>query len=195
MDHYSVIHYVYQLFYSRVYGNSSYVFKPTERMEKMILKFLSMVDNKYKLETIGVNFIVSYFTFQFNYWDGLELNNYSKRIDLSFIIGEKAFDRWVNRNQNFDWTISESKFLKKNKISISQIKNFFKESDYNVVNKFEEIEKKRFFATDKGFLNCIEKTTLYNNKSGLCLSCNFKDDCKKLLSNNYPVLYKNRIKK
>lgn len=189
VDHYSVVHYLYELFYKKKYGNEKYLFKPTSAYLKLIDKFLSKLDKKYNIDSIGVNFLLNYFIFQFEYWDNLTISTFSERINLQMILGDKALDRFYNRNSNFDYKFYESKFIIKNDISLSKIKDHFKEQENNLTIKFEEKEKKRFHGTDRGFLNCIEKTTLFNHFSSLCVVCKFKVDCKILLNNNYKNIY------
>lgn len=188
-DHYSMIHYLYELFYRKVYGNDKYIFKPTFKAENHISLFLNLLNSRYKLETIGINFLTTYFVFQFDYWTKLEIKTFSERIHLQFIIGGKAFDRWLTRNVIFDWTIYQSAFLKTYNISTSEIKDFFKEENFSILNKAEELEKSRFYNTDRGFLNCITNTSLFYHRSPLCATCNNKIDCKKLLKENYLQIF------
>ena len=194
-DHYSIVHYLYQLFYQKMYGNDDYVFNPSEQALKQINKFLVLLNERYKLETIGVNFLITYFVFQFDYWNKCEIKektNWSNRIQLTGIIGDKAFVRWNTRDINFDWTMYQSEFLRKYKIITREIKDFFKEEKTLITNIAEELEKKRFYQTDRGFLNCIQTTTLYNHHSKLCILCKSKVDCKTMLKTNYPKIYEIR---
>lgn len=188
VDHYSIIHYLYTYFYSKIYNNSNYKFEPSSKSLESISKFLNLLDAKYKLECIGIHFLSMYFLFQFDYWSKLDIKAFNNKIQLNFIIGKKAFERYINRDSNFDYQIYESHLL--NVISLNEIKNFFIEDTYlNKLNKFEEIEKNRFYNTDKGFLNCIQHTTLYYHISSHCIACKFKINCKDLLKNNYYNIY------
>lgn len=192
VDHYSIIHYLYQLFYRKVYGNEKYIFNPTEAATKHLDKFVILLNEKYNLQCVGINFLITYFVFQFDYWTKLEIkqkSNWSDKIQLSYIIGDKAFVRWMIRDMNFDWTIHQSDFLKKYQISTQEIKDFFKDEKTSLLNKAEEIEKKRFYNTERHFLNCVEKTTLYNHHSPLCIICKNKIDCKIMLQSNYENIY------
>lgn len=191
-DHYVMIVQLYTIFYSKIYKNDKYVFVPSEKAEKQIYKFIEFLKSKYGLESIGVNFLITYFVFQFGYWLKLELeekSNFSDRIQLPFIIGNKAIERWQNRNVNFDWTLYQSNFVQQYKISTSQIKDLFKHDQVNITNLAEEKEKKKFFNADKGLLHCIDRTTLFNNRSAICITCKNKDVCKQLLKDNYLHIY------
>lgn len=188
-DHYSMIHYLYQLFYRKFYGNYKYNFEPTENMEKHIVKFLELMDKKYLLESIGINFLLNYFIFQFDYWSKLTIKTYAERIQLNFIIGKAAVDRWKKRDIKFDYKILRSDIIQKYNININEIIQFFKEEELNQLNKSEELNKKRFYNTNKGFLICLTTTTLYYHKSSLCLTCKFKDECKRNLELKFNNIY------
>ena len=56
----------------------------------------------------------------------------------------------------------------------------------------EEKAKAAFYGANKGFAWCIVNTTLYHHRSPWCATCKFKEQCKKLLGKNYPLVYKIR---
>lgn len=56
----------------------------------------------------------------------------------------------------------------------------------------EEKAKVAFYGANKGFAWCIVNTTLYHHRSPWCATCKFKEQCKKLLGKNYPLVYKIR---
>lgn len=192
-DHLSMIHYLYQHFYRKLYGNQKYKFDPSPAMEKQMIDFINLLDKKYKIQRIGIHFLINYFIYFFDFWTKakrVELKHYSNRIQLNFIIGKKAFnERWLTRDQRFDYKILTSDFVKKYKIEINEITMFWKEGNSDPLNKSEELKKKRFYNTFIGFVYCIEATTLYNHKSSLCLTCKFKDDCIKILEKKFNKLY------
>lgn len=207
MDHYSIIHYLFQLFYRKctdksfgVYNRDKkkkkpFVFKPTEKELVTISNFIKLLDKHYGLDSIGLNFLITYFVFHFdslNFRTGSSFKFKNSTVTIQFVVGKKAFQKWLDRDQNFDWSIKTSEFLFENNISLSQIKDFFQTENFVFLNKSEEIAKQLFFNTDRGFLYCIERTTLYTHKSKNCLTCSFKDDCKKLLKLNYPNIHKAR---
>jgi hypothetical protein len=179
----------YESFYKKKYGNNSYKFKPTPQAEKEIEKYLSFFDSRYKLISLGSDFLFRYFSFQFKRVDGLVLKRFSSKdksgkIQIYDIIGRKAIEYWLTRDINFDFIIENSVIVSKKLIPT--------ENTITATSRSEEIEKKRFFNTDRGILNCIEKTTLYNNKSSNCLLCNHKKSCKVILEKNHINIYKSR---
>jgi len=182
----------YELFYSQKYGNKEYKFQPTEKASKEIDKFLLHFDNKYQLITLGRSFLIRYFTFQFNRVKDQSFKRFASkdvagRIQIYDIIGRKAIEYFENRDTKFDYLIEgKVPLLNNNEIDENDsLLYFFK-------NKAEEIEKQRFFNTDKGLLNCIERTSLFDHRSKNCIICNHKKDCKILLEKNYNSIYLDR---
>jgi hypothetical protein len=178
---------MYEHFYSRKYGNQSYKFKPTEKANEEIDKFLNYLDKKYNIISLGNKFLTTYFVFQFKRIDGQVFKRYSSKdkagkIQIYDIIGRKAIEYFNNRDINFDYTIDTN-------ISILEVLNDHKEQSLSLS---EEIEKRRFDDSDRRFINCIERTSLYNNRSPTCCLCSFKRDCKKILQKAYNNIYINR---
>ena len=44
--------------------------------------------------------------------------------------------------------------------------------------EFREYEKKRFYNTDEGFINCLELGLKFSFKSLNCIVCNYRNKCK-----------------
>ncbi len=175
----------YQHFYIKKYGNDSYVFKPSTKALVQIEAFLINLHSEYKLETLGPVFLSRYFSFQFKRIEGQNFKRFSSvkgddgKVQIYDIIGKKAYEYWINRDKEFDFTM---------KLNLNLIIN----KHIDTLSKAEEIEKKRFFNTDTGIANCLMRTTLYNHKSTSCILCIHKLDCKKILKVNYPQIYKHR---
>lgn len=181
--------YNYELLYREKYGNEKYIFKPTPRAEQEISNFLLFFDKRYKLITLGKDFLFRYFNFQFRRVDGLILKRFSSKdksgkIQIYDIIGKKAIEYWLTRDVNFDFITEIDAVISKQTI--------IGEETVSSTNKHEELEKKRFHNTNRGFLNCVEKTSLFNHKSTNCVLCIFKNTCKSVLEKNYMKIYKNR---
>lgn len=173
---------LYELYYAKKYSNTSYKFKPTLKAEQTIEKFISYLDNKYKLICIGEHFLTKFFNFQFLRVKDQKFKRFASkdvagRIQIYDIVGGKAIQYWEKRNIEFDFIIDPyiHAHIELPEISIS-----------------EEIEKKRFYNSELGLSNCLEKTSLYNHKSQLCILCKHKISCKDLLKNNYSQIYKSR---
>lgn len=63
---------------------------------------------------------------------------------------------------------------------------------YLSVRKSEENLKQEFHNTKRGMTWCIANTSLFFHKSSLCASCIYKVDCKQILKDNFPKVYKLR---
>lgn len=188
----SFIERLYEHFYRKIYSNPNYIYLPSDRGEKYISSFIELLDKKYKIQSIGREFLIKYFLFQFNYWYELDINSFNKRVNIQYIIGKKAFKRWIDRDVSYDWSILQSFVIPTLNIQSIPLPKLY-EKVYERLSKSEEVEKKRWINTTRGFLNCIENTTLYKKNSGECLVCKFKVECKKILRRNYPIIYKNRF--
>jgi hypothetical protein len=108
------------------------------------------------------------------------------------IASDKGFERWQKYSL---WYKKKLYVAEKKKVSkkLHKKKEVYSSLKYlDKTTKFEEKEKERFFNTLKGFLYCIENTTLYNKRSNFCEECKFKKYCKKKLKDEYRVLYRFR---
>lgn len=175
---------VFQYFYIKKYGNKKTPSK-TETTKNYCKTFIGLLDKQYSINGIGKTFLWEYFLFQFDYWDGLTLNgNHSDKISLSYIIGKKAFLRYVDRNRDYDWLTENYKIINKLGLSKSDIDKYFEPVKYNMVDRSNEL-RKMYYNTDRGFATCIEFTSLFVPSCTLCILCNYKAECKELQRVNY----------
>lgn len=144
---------------------------------------------KQNQKELSIRWVTTYIGFQFYYWSQKETRSNNKRYPLSWIFGKKATERFDQRNdiERFytDKFNNDLGFL-----TGEQYENHF--FDNTVINKHEESIKKTNFNTAHGFINCIDQTTLHNPRSPLCMRCKYSMQCKRLLSNNYPLIYEIR---
>lgn len=164
----------------------------TELTDKITDKFLLTLEKKYSLSTLGLNWLWRYLVFQFLYWEDLVIVSFNKKINFSYIFGEKALKRFFDRNSEFDFQLEDNTLLIKYTYSLTQFQSLFNENDkseelYNNPNRLIGLN------TSNGLNNCLMLTTLYNPRDNSCVQCKFKDDCKTLLKLNYPEIYKSRI--
>jgi len=138
----------------------------------------------------GASLLFDYFIFQFEYW--LELKDTwidRGMIPLSWIIGTKALQRWIDRPFR-DLTKARGVM---SEYDLHPIRDEMKPSkDVSEIKSWEELEKRRHYGTDDGLRNCFEATTLYNQKSDLCSQCTNKTACTALLKTEYPLIYAKR---
>lgn len=187
----------YEYFYQRKYQSPKYKFKPTSQALSKINEFIQLLDEKYDLHTLGSNFLINYFVFQFNRVHDQVFKRFAGKdvggkVQIYDIIGKKAFQYWTERDTQFDFILQNSA-NSKIKISIAEIKSLLEEQESRPsILTSEEIEKKRFHNTDRGLVNCIQSTSLFNHQSYYCRMCSFKSVCKNILKTNYSHIYKQR---
>lgn len=183
----SIISY-YEYFIQSI-GYKKYIQKSLSTNEKKIVdNFIKTLQKQYSLPSIGSNFLFRYFAFQFQYYSTLEMR-WGKWIMLPWVIGKKAFKRWEEKKENW-WYWCEL-FLQEKNIRFVEIVD--KETNGIKTNQWVEFEKSRYFNTERGFVNCIDHTALYNPHSLFCMRCSFRKKCKSLLQLNYPSLSKRKI--
>jgi hypothetical protein len=186
----------FKTLYESVCGIDNFQLKMSDSRLKMTLNFIENCKKFNNTTIIGEDYIMSYMEFQFNYWYRVDGKfGKGKSIQLEWIIGIKAWKRWIGRSEkqkkSSDYFVRKdlkSKVKVKRKIKIDPlVKNRFVN-----INDEEEFEKKLFFNSSKGFINCTINTTLYNHKSKICSDCNFKEKCKSELKNRFINVYKIR---
>lgn len=183
----------YEYFYFKKYGGKKYIYPTTSKDEKLIENFLSTLDKEYRLDSLGYNFLWKYFVFQFTYWDELTLQQVSK-IQPNFILGKQAFYRYRDRDSEYDWQITNSKFITKYKVNESALIKIVEKptSQVKQISITDRVFRAQHLNTEYGLAHCLEYTTLYDKRDISCLACKFKKECKELLKRNYPLLYSER---
>lgn len=151
----------------------------------MMNNFVSLVEGRYGLDCVGPFFLFEYFTYQYDYWFHCELGGSTGKFQLSWIIGEKALDRFEER---FIDMVQARAFIRRHGLSQQEFEPV-KKSDPSKLKISEENDKKIFHNTDNGYGLCVEATTLINLKSPWCEECIFQDKCKDQLKRDYPLLY------
>lgn len=189
----------YSYFYKKRYSLSKYDFKSTKTTRSVCNSFLDLVDKEYSLHSVGHTFLWQYFVFQFDYWNKAQLDNkFSDKVVIGWIIGKKAFERWVQRDKEFDWQISAGDFLTKYGFDINELVKIYdlnidrKPVNTNTYDSSKSI-RKQFLNTERGFAICVQQTTLFDPKDLSCIKCNSRVECKELLRVNYPRIFNSRI--
>lgn len=192
---------IFQEYYRQVTLNQDYVFELDKlgRREKCIDKFIDHIDKKYNLHSIGMDFLINFIESGFNlYFDAKHLKYGVKSIQIEWIIGSKAIERYEKirhidnkyfrklRKIRKDIRLKiDDKFRKFSITNVKAIKSLL--TDGNI--DFYEAEKQRYYDTNEGLLWCMTNTTLFNHKSRLCAVCTNRNKCKQILKENYPKLY------
>ena len=180
----------YEYFYQKIYIKPKYIFNPSKTGMKMIENFIKLLDKEFNIKLIGEDFLWSYFIYQFNYWRNAELKSFFGKMQISYIIGQKAFLRYKEDKHNLMWVTEKSEIIERYILRKKDLINNEEKIIYQA--RYEESIKKMHLNTDKGFYFCIENTTLYHPKHKSCMFCKFKNDCKKVLKEKFPKLYEQR---
>lgn len=178
------IEYAYEYFYRKFY-NTNYKFKPSQKVEKCIDEFLNELRKSPTYNTVGYNWLFDYTLFQFHYWSKLDIKLWAGKIQFPFIFGEKAFNRYLERNKDFDGEVVETCVQRK----------IYKPA-FTTMFYTQRIEKEtfQFFVRQKRDLQmCLISTSLFDPNNIDCKRCDYQDSCKELLRVNLPNIYKIRF--
>lgn len=180
----------YQYFYRKRFNSFNYKFKPSEKAEKVIKTFITLLDKHYNLKLVGHSFLYDFFMYQFNYWRDAKIEAFHGKFRIELIIGNKAVDRFNLNERDDHWVIEKSEIISLYGFKKSDLIPQEKPEEYQ--GSYEITIKNKNYNTPTGFFNCIENTTLYNHKHKCCMLCDFKADCKKVLKENFPKIYEQR---
>lgn len=168
----------------------TYNYPYTARSQRICETFLKILSKHYQIESLGLDFLTTYCTYQFNYWKDLTISSYNKQMDISYILGQKAFKRFTDRDQDFDWqTTQQSRTY-----STKELKKSVNLHSDNQSSRYDpdEIYRQQHLNEEIGLSNCITFTSLYSEKSKACQQCQFQQECQLTQKHIYPHIYVNR---
>lgn len=180
----------YTYFYQRRFNSPKYKYRPSERALKIINTFLKLLEKHFGLNMIGEEFLWGYFVYQFNYWRDAQLEAMYGKFRIELVIGKKALQRYIDNEYDNMWVIGKSEILSKYDFNSSDLIPPAPVTPFTGAGEIKV--KQRFYGTSRGFLTCLETTTLYNHQHKCCLFCKFKNDCKQVLKDNYRNIYDKR---
>lgn len=194
MDFNKTICRIFDHFYDRIYHKHYKLDLELHKQDKKLENFYNLLAAHYPIEGVSYNFLIQYLSYQFYRFANMETK---RDISFGWLVGEKNFLVWHNRNRDQDWYVSQ--WLSEKKIDISLLKHklHFEESieglEKSGLDPAEELEKSRFKNNDEAkFYNCLHHTTLYNHESTACAGCFLKRICKRTLKSSNLKLYKDR---
>lgn len=192
--HFRYLRLFYEYFYQRYSGrkepNLKYKFTPSKLAIKFMTDFLFKIGED-KLTSIGPTFYFNYFSFQWLYWSNTEKIK-QLAIMVDWVLDEKAYLRWKNRETDFDYFFIE--FNQKFSIKKSEILKLVEIKDFDTSKKKkssqgEDYNRQRYENGDERRLGyCFLTTTLNSTTSKICYDCVDKRDCKNLKKKIYPEL-------
>lgn len=182
----------YDYFYNKKYG-TNFLLSKTDKNDSVCQTFLELLEGQYGV--CSHNTLFNYFIFQFDYWETVKINKaYGGQIQLAYIIGKKAFNRYKNRDQSFDWKFSKLSIIQKYGLSEQDLIEKPVKVKHRVKSGVdtEAAIKLASYNTEEGYELCGDYSTLYHHKSSICLGCNYQQKCKERLKGMYPGIYKDR---
>ena len=141
-------------------------------------------------DDIGENFLREFGEFNIRFFFTGDDNQYdnSRSIRFNWLYGKSSIKRWNKVNKR-ERVRAVRKDIKK-RVKINVVKK--SSSMYLMLNSLKPVEenfKAQFHNTKKGLSWCVANTALYFHKSALCVSCNFRDNCKEILRTEFPKVY------
>lgn len=188
MDKVKLVQRLYVYFLNK-FSEKRYSISFNEKNLKTVQSFFKLLEKKHDLDQLDVNWFFNYFLITFSFYFNKDLKQGNKTY-LNWILGKKSYEKYVNLNKDQLYYVRQFKIEKK--INLYDFIKWYKISDIGLTER-EEFERKRFLNTTDGLLNCIEGTTLYHNKSLVCMLCKNKEDCKESLKKIYSQFYKERV--
>ena len=179
MDTQQLLINIFEHYYSQVHDSNGFRVNK-EANQKTIDKFFDLVSEKgYHWSSIGEDFLDNFLRYQFDYWRDKEIE---RKPTFNWFIGKKAIERYFN---------VEDKGLSNYWVSLNTSNLTPYKASQNEISDYEIQQRRKFHNTDNGLLYCLENTSLYI-KHISCITCKFKTECKTLLKQNYPLLYRRR---
>lgn len=140
----------------------------------------------------GETFVRDFLLYQFQSWfnDGSE-KDYTHSIRVSWCFGKPAVARWKSNSAGTNAFIVRKGLKSRVNVASNHLSKE-RSAVFLAVRKTEEKYKAEFYGDKRGLLWCRANTTLYYHKSSYCAACVFKNECKTMLQESYPAIYKLR---
>lgn len=187
----------YEYFYKKIY-NKGYRYLTNTKSDQQLDVFVKNLVKLYP--TASYDTLWNYFIFQFQIWDGREIENYNGSVNLNNIIGNKAILRYKERRQDQDWRFESSNLLqkyslkKRDLVKITKIREV-QQTDIVYVDYFSRKVRANSLHLPEGFLECFEYTSLYDPSDASCQKCIFTAKCKAQQKKIFPQIYKKHERK
>lgn len=173
----------YEYFYHRVLRRKGFSFDPSKREYDMINKFISMMYESYK-SSMSVEVLFEYMLFQFYRWKDAKTTFSAGTVFINWVFGKKSVKLWLELTKEvmmFDKSLDDAN--KKYGINIVSFYNSVGQDDRVQltspvdVRRIHDMERKRFYNTEKGLAICLLYTSMYDKDSSLCMECFNMADC------------------
>ncbi len=160
---------LYKTVYIKINNNPP---KFNKSHEKSVKKFFDFIGNG-----IGHyhNWWFEFICFQFEYYCEKDTKFGKGKILSNWVFGKQAYERWINKNDEY-WLHWVYKFIEKYEIQEPKFNNYITNEE---IKDYKNLERKRFFNSDRGFIHCSENN-LFDINSNLCKICKYKNICEKV---------------
>jgi hypothetical protein len=145
--------------------------------------YFNYLSKRININSIGKNFIWNYVTYIFSQKIKIRRFNAFK---MSWFTSKQSIKLWLEKSD--DWYVYHGRWLLESKLKKPE-----NESKINPRNT-EETFRRKYHNLLKGFVTCLENTSLYDPESRYCRTCFKKLECREILKNNNPELYHARTK-
>lgn len=183
---------VHEYFHKKIYNSQNYTFNPSAKQRKMLVNFCELLESHYGgSRSIGDRLLVDYFAYQHLRWVGKTDTVFGNTVMLGWLVGKKAFLSWISRAEG-SLHVAREKVLARFKIAHTDIFGDGVQIDYNKLEEYEENVKHHFKNSEDLFAHCLQGTTLYNKRSKHCMLCSFRNECKDVQKEVYPLIHVSR---
>jgi len=195
---------LYPQVYISLTGSKKYKLRLTEARIRQIERFSRFVSGKVK--SCNEETVKSFLQYAFGKYAGREnIWGGKNAFPLNWIVSKTLFKEFLDSSKGKKYVMGEKLRKEKTKLGNDEqilikskikkkIENKNKEKMLVCLNQLEELEKQRYYNSDKGFYWCVDFTTLANPMSWLCSNCKNFDNCKKMLESNFKGVYDLRFK-
>lgn len=187
----SYIYKLYEFFYKKVIHFEDFKFNPSKKDISCLHNFFEEIDKRIGTSSLGKKWYFDFVAYQFQFYSQIKYSRSQGRVYFNFIFGKKAIERFFNKRDS--WSYYLQLFFNKYDISFEQVSKVYYKR--NLIDSSYEDRVRRSVEGEERFSNCIMNTTLFNQFSEVCKSCNINQECKSVLKELYPLIYKQREKK
>jgi hypothetical protein len=158
---------LYEYLYQKVSGNRIYEFKPNNNQKKIIDTFINYLSPSH-----GQIWLFNFMSYQFFRYHDLKTRFGRGIVQLNWVIGKKALNKFNNASEEEFYMMEEFKF-NYSIINILSSRKDISES-YKI---YLDQERKRFYGTIRGYIHCTE-LGLYDPINKNCMFCKNNLNCK-----------------
>lgn len=192
---------VYEYFFTQIYKKIPTNTRSDES-QQLIERYVQYFQSQYK-QSFGPEMIWFYVLYQFGRFQktDFQLNAFVKEIQIKNIFGKTAITKFVNRRMELDDLTKKANYLStysinKQHFTATKYLTFETGQQSKVADQYKKqmnirsSVKAAASSTEYALITCYDFTDLFNHLDPACQSCNSAVECKAMLKETYPHLYK-----